>query len=184
MSKGSKLTVTNVKATTPEKLAPGETSQADVEGTLVASRLDYDAHLSEGISVRPGGDLDLSDSTIHGNNGADLVSAYGAKKVKLSYSTFKGSHCGIHIEPSESFEIDHVTSESIYGITIYGSGAGPNIVKASNLTGSSAWLDFAGENGAITFDNVFTNGEQLLNGGPVPPTITKATAAIADAKPR
>ena len=184
VSKGSKLTVTNVKATTPEKLAPGETSQADVEGTLVASRLDYDAHLSEGISVRPGGDLDLSDSTIHGINGADLVSAYGAKKVKLSYSTFKGSHCGIHIEPSESFEIDHVTSESIYGITIYGSGAGPNIVKASNLTGSSAWLDFAGENGAITFDNVFTNGAQLLNGGPMPPTISKASAAISDATPR
>ena len=184
VSKGSKLTVTNVKATTPEKLAPGETSQADVEGTLVASRLDYDAHASEGISVRPGGELDLSDSTIHGINGADLVSAYGAKKVKLSYSTFKGSHCGIHIEPSESFEIDHVTSESIFGITIYGSGAGPNIVKASNFIGSSAWLDWAGENGASTFDNVFTSGEQLLNGGPVPPTITKATAAIADAKPR
>ena len=144
VSKGSKLTVSSVKATTPEKLGPGETSQADVEGTLVASRLDYDAHLSEGISVRPGGDLDLSDSTIHGINGADLVSAYGAKKVKLAYSTFKGSHCGIHIEPSESFEIDHVTSESIFGITIYGSGAGPNVVKSSNLTGSSAWLDFAG----------------------------------------
>jgi hypothetical protein len=184
VSKGSKLTVTNVKATTPATLGPGETSQADVEGTLVASRLDYDAHLSEGISVRPGGDLDLSDSTIHGLNGADLVSAYGAKKVKLSYSTFKGSHCGIHIEPSESFEIDHVTSESIFGITIYGSGAGPNTVKASNLTGSSAWLDFAGQNGAITFDGVFVTGGELLSGGPIPPTINKATQAVADARPR
>ena len=182
--KGSKLTVTNVKATTPEKLAPGETSQADVEGTLVASRLDYDAHASEGISVRPGGDLDLSDSTLHGVNGADLVSAYGAKKVKLAYSTFKGSHCGIHIEPSESFEIDHVTSESIFGITIYGSGAGPNTVKASNFAGSSAWLDFAGENGAITFEDVFTTGGELLNGGPIPPTIKKAAQAVVDAKPR
>ena len=184
VSKGSKLTVTNVKATTPEKLAPGETSQADVEGTLIASRLDYDAHLSEGISVRPGGELDLSDSTIHGVNGADLVSAYGAKSVKLSYSTFKGSHCGIHIEPAESFEIDHVTSESIYGITIYGSGTGLKTVKASNFTGSSAWLDYAGENGMISFEGVFTSGEQLINGGPVPPSVTKASAAIADAKPR
>ena len=184
VSKGSKLTVANVKATTPEKLGPGETSQADVEGTLVASRLDYNAHASEGISVRPGGELDLSDSTIHGVNGADLVSAYSAKKVKLSYSTFTGSHCGIHIEPSESFEIDHVTSESIFGITIYGSGQGPNIVTASNFTGSSAWLDFAGQNGAISFENVFTSGEQILVGGPVPPTITKAPALIPDAKPR
>jgi hypothetical protein len=184
VSKDSKLTLANVKATTPAKLGAGESSQADVEGVLVASRLDYDAQASEGISVRQGGQLDLQDSTIHGSGGADLVSAYGAKKVKLSYSTFKGSHCGIHIEPSESFEIDHVTSESTYGITIYGSGAGPNTVKASNLTGAAAWLDFAGENGAITFENVFTTGTEVLLGGPVPPTITKASAPVPDAKPR
>lgn len=184
VSAGSKLTVTNVKATTPVKLNASETSQADVEGTLVASRLDYDAHASEGISVRKGGELDLQDSTIHGEGGADLVSAYGAKKVKLSYSTFNGSHCGIHIEPSESFEIDHVTSESIFGITIYGSGAGPNTVKESNFTGSSAWLDFAGENGAITFDGVYTTGTEIMLGGPIPPTVKKATAPIPDAKPR
>lgn len=184
VSKDSKLTLTNVKATTPAKLADGEASQADVEGVLVASRLDYDAQASEGISVRKGGDLDLQDSTIHGQGGADLVSAYGAKKVKLAYSTFNGSHCGIHIEPSESFEIDHVTSESTYGITIYGSGAGPNTVKDSNLTGAAAWLDFAGENGAITFDGVFTTGTEVLLGGPIPPTIKKAPAPIANAKPR
>lgn len=184
VSKESKLTLTNVKATTPVKPAAGEASQADVEGVLVASRLDYDAHASEGISVRQGGQLDLSDSTIHGQGGADLVSAYGAKKVKLAYSTFTGSHCGIHIEPSESFEIDHVTSESTYGITIYGSGAGPNTVKASNLKGDAAWLDFAGENGAITFDGVFTTGTEVLLGGPIPPTINRAAAPVPDAKPR
>jgi hypothetical protein len=184
VSKGSKLTLANVKATTPAKLADGELSQADVEGVLLASRLDYDAQASEGISVRPGGELDLEDSTLHGKGGADLVSAYGAKKVKLSYSTFLGSHCGIHIEPAESFEIDHVTSESIYGITIYGSGAGPNTVKASNFKGDSAWLDFAGENGAISFEGVYTTGSEVLLGGPVPPTVTKAAAPVADAKPR
>lgn len=184
VSAGSKLTITNVKATTPVKLTASETSQADVEGILVASRLDYDANASEGISVRKGGELDLQDSVIHGKGGADLISAYGAKKVKLSYSTFNGSHCGIHIEPSESFEIDHVTSESIFGITIYGSGAGPNTVKASNLTGSSAWLDFAGENGAIQFEGVYTQGTETLNGGPIPPSITRAAAPIPDAKPR
>lgn len=184
VKKGSKLTVSNTKATTPEVLAKGDTSQADVEGSLVATKLDYDARASEGISVRPGGELDLQDSVVHGTTGADLISAYGAKKVKLAYSTFKGSHCGIHIEPSESFEIDHVTSESTYGITIYGSGAGPNTVKASNFTGTGAWLDFAGQNGMITFDNVFATGAEILNGGPVPPTIKKAAAAIPDAKPR
>lgn len=179
ISKGSKLALTNVKITTPSKGA-----QADVEGSLVAKRLDYDAYASEGVSVRPGGELDLEDSVIRGENGADLISAYGAKRVRLAYSTFKGSHCGIHIEPSESFEIDHVTSESVYGITIYGSGAGPNIVRSSNIIGGAAWLDFAGQNGAITFENVFTTGSEILKGGPIPPTISKATAPIADAKPR
>lgn len=184
VSKDSTLTVSNVIATTPPTLKDGEASQADVEGKLVASRLDYDAQASEGISVRPGGELELVDSAIHGSGGADLVSAYGAKKVKLSYSTFLGSHCGIHIEPSESFEIDHVTSESNFGITIYGSGAGPNTVTASNFKGDSAWLDFAGENGPITFDGVFTTGDEVLVGGPVPPKITKLTAPVPDAKPR
>jgi hypothetical protein len=184
VSATSKLTISDVKATTPLTLSAGETSQADVEGVLVASRLDYDANASEGISVRKGGELDLQDSTIHGKGGADLVSAYDAKKIKLSYSTFTGSHCGMHIQPSESFEIDHVTSDSTYGITIYGSGAGPNTVKSSNLTGSAAWLDFAGENGAIAFEDVYATGNEVLKGGPIPPTITKATAPIADAKPR
>ncbi len=184
VSKDSKLTLANVMATTPAKVTTGAASQAEVEGTVVASRLDYDAQASEGIRIGKGGTIDLQDSTIHGKGGADLLSAYEAKKVKVSYTTFTGSHCGIHIQPSESFEFDHVTSESTYGITIYGSGKGPNTVTDSNLKGAAAWLDFQGENGAITFDRVFTTGSELLLGGPVPPTVTKVAAAIPDAKPR
>lgn len=186
VSAGSKLTITKVKAVTPAKVAPTESSQSDVEGVLVASRLDYDAHSNEGLSVKKGGVLDLQDSTFHGMNAADLVSAYDAKHVKIAYSTFTGAHCGIHIQPSESFEIDHVTSDSdLFGITIYGSGAGPNTVKSSNFTGTSAWLDFQGfDQGQIAFDNVFTNGSEVSLGTPKPTMTGKASAPIADAKPR
>jgi hypothetical protein len=186
VSKGSKLTVTNVKASTPEKIGPSDLSESDISGMLVASRLDYDAHNYEGVSVREGGEIDLSDSTFHGKNAADLLSAYGAKHVKVAYSTFTGAHCGLHIQPSESFEIDHVTSESdIYGITIYGSGAGPNTVKSSNFTGSAAWLDFQGfDQGKVTFENVFTSGSEVMTGTPTPTVTGKATAPIPDAKPR
>jgi hypothetical protein len=186
VSATSKLTVRNVKATTPVKLAPGETSQADVEGTLVASHLDYDAQHSEGISVRKGGDLDLQDSNIHGANGADLVSAYEAKHVKIAYTTLTGAHCGVHIQPADSFEIDHVTADTdIYGITIYGSGAGPNTVTNSNFTGTAAWIDFQGfDQGQVTFENVYSKGEEVLLGTPVPVMKGKAAAPIVDAKPR
>jgi hypothetical protein len=192
VSYSSKLTVTKVKATTPEKLGPGETSQADVEGTLIASRLDYDAQHSEGISVRKGkdapegGTLDLQDSTIHGVNGADLVSAYDAKHVKVAYTTLTGAHCGLHIQPAESFEIDHVTSDTdIYGITIYGSGAGPNTVKSSNFIGTAAWLDFGGfDQGKISFEGVYTMGQEILAGTPIPTITGKVTTPIPDAKPR
>lgn len=186
VSKGSKLTVTNVKASTPEKIGPSDLSESDISGVLVASRLDYDARTYEGVSVREGGEIDLSDSTFHGKNAADLLSAYGAKHVKVVYSTFTGAHCGLHIQPSESFELDHVTSDSdIYGITIYGSGAGPNTVKNSNFTGSAAWLDFQGfDQGKVTFENVYTSGSEVMTGTPTPTVTGKVTAPIPDAKPR
>lgn len=185
LAAGTKLTISKSKLTTPAKVGADEVSTSEVNGTLIASRIDYDANSHEGLSVKKGGELDLQDSTFHGKNAADLVSAYGAKKVKIAYSTFTGAHCGLHIQPSESFEIDHVTSDSnIYGITIYGSGGGPNLVKASNFTGTAAWLDFQGDNGAITFDGVYTSGSEVMTGGPPPSVTNKAMQPIGDAKPR
>ena len=188
VSEGSKLTVSKVKATTPEKTTAAQLSQSDIDGVFIASRLDYEAYSSEGIAVRKQGELDLQDSTMHGVNGQDLVAARGGKHVKIAYTTLIGSHCGIHIEPVDgilpTFEIDHVTSESnLYGITIYGSAAGPNTVTASNFTGTLAWLDFAGDNGAIAFEGVYTNGKEIVVGGPVP-KFTKVTVPYPDAKPR
>lgn len=189
---GSKLTITNVKASNVANVPPDQLSQSDVEGTLIASHLDYDSHHSEGITVTKaqgapkGGTLDLEDSTMHGENAADLVSAYDADHVKVAYTTLTGAHCGLHFQPADSFEIDHVTSDTdIYGITIYGSGAGPNTVKSSNFTGSAAWIDFQGfDQGHIAFDTIYTNGNEILKGTP-PPTITgKVTTPIPDAKPR
>ena len=182
---GSKLTISKSKLTTPAKTGPQEISTSEIDGTLIASRIDYDANGHEGITVKKGGELDLQDSTMHGKNAADLVSAYGAKHVKVAYSTFTGAHCGLHIQPSESFEIDHITSDSnIYGITIYSSGAGPNTVTASNFTGTADWLDFQGDNGAITFDGVYTSGAEVVTGGPPPTVKNKVTQPITDAKPR
>ncbi len=182
---GSRLTISRSKLTTPVKVGADEVSTSEIDGTLIASRIDYDANAHEGVSVMKGGEIDLQDSTFHGTNAADLLSAYGAHRVKVAYSTFTGAHCGLHIQPSESFEIDHVTSESnVFGITIYGSGAGPNVVKSSNFTGTSAWLDFQGDNGAITFDGVYTNGSEVMTGGPPPSVKNKVTAPIGDAKPR
>jgi hypothetical protein len=188
----SKLSVSHVKATTPAMVPADQLSQSEIEGTFVASHLDYDSHHSEGITVRKamdaskGGDLDLQDSNIHGESAADLVSAYDANHVKVAYTTLTGAHCGLHMQPAESFELDHITSDAdIYGITIYGSGAGPNTVTNSNFTGSAAWIDFQGfDQGHISFDNVYTSGNEVLKGTP-PPTITgKVTTPIADAKPR
>ncbi|MEA2749599.1 MAG: hypothetical protein QOI41_3742 [Myxococcales bacterium] len=192
VNNGSKLTVSHVKATTPAVVPADQLSQSEIEGTFVASHLDYDSHHSEGITVRKamdaakGGDLDLQDSNIHGENAADLVSAYDANHVKVAYTTLTGAHCGLHMQPAESFELDHITSDTdIYGITIYGSGAGPNTVTNTNFTGSAALIDFQGfDQGHIAFDNIYTNGNEVLKGTP-PPTITgKVTAPIADAKPR
>ncbi|MBX3189039.1 MAG: hypothetical protein KF819_18605 [Labilithrix sp.] len=185
VSPGTKLTVERVKASAPEKVGDTEVSISEIHGTLIAKRLDYDARANEGLSVKKGGELVLEDSTVKGENGLDMVSTYAAKSLEISYSTFSGSHCGIHIEGVDAFEIDHVTSEgNIFGITIYGSGAGPNVVRASNFSGTSAWLDFQGDNGPITFDGVYTSGKEIMLGGPVPSIQNTPAAPLPDAKPR
>jgi hypothetical protein len=94
--------------------------------------------------------------------------------------TFGRASCGA------PFEIDDVTSDTdVYGITIYGSGAGPNTVKSSHFSGSSAWVDFQGfDQGHISFDTIYTNGNEVLKGTPPPSINGKVAAPIADAKPR
>ncbi len=182
VAKGTKLDVTKVKASVSKDVPSNSGSSSEIRGTLVASYFDYDSAASDGIIAKDGGSLDISDSTFTGTAN-DLVLSYGGSSVKIAYSTFKGSHCGMHIEPAASFTIDHVTADDIFGITIYASGNGPNTVSNSNFTGSAAWLDFQGDNGPITFTNVYVNGQSIMKGGP-PPTIMTATAPIADAKPR
>lgn len=185
VGKLSTLTLTSVKITTPKEVPDNVLSIGDVFGTLVASRLDYDAGPNEGISLKEGGSATIEDSNIHGTNGQDMVSAYNAKSLKLSYSTLTGAHCGPHIDGIESFTIDHVTSEkNTYGLTIYGAGAGPNLVKDSNISGDAAWIDLQGDHGPITFENVYTNGGEVIQ-NTAPPNITKKSETpIANAKPR
>lgn len=182
----SKLSLTKVNVVVPSKVDDNVVSIAEVRGSLVASRLDYDAGPNEGISLKDGGEAVIEDSNIHGTNGRDMVSAYKAKGLKLSYSILSGAHCGPHIEGIDTFTIDHVTSEkNTYGITIYGAGAGPNVVKDSNLSGDAAWLDIQGDHGPITFENVhFSGGKEVVANTDPPKLPANAPAPIANAKPR
>lgn len=184
VGKGSKLTVDQVKVTTPPKPTATEVSVSEIRGSMTATHLDYDAGPSEGIQARDGGELVIEDSTLHGNGGLDMVAAYDAKKLVVRYTLLSGAHCGPHIQGVDSFEIDHVTSEkNTYGITLYKSGAGPHVVKDSNFSGGAAWLDFQGDHGPITMSGVYVQGTEIMKGGPAP-TITKASAPVANAKPR
>jgi hypothetical protein len=185
VGKDSKLVLDDVKATAPAEVAADVQSIAEIRGTLIARKLDYDAVTNEGLSIRDGGSAEIVDSFIHGKGALDMVSSYGGKSLKLSYSKLSGAHCGPHMEGIESFEIDHITSENnTYGITIFEAGAGPLVVRDSNLSGVAAWLDLKGPHGPITFENVFTGGGDALIAGTDPPTIKKASATIPGAAPR
>jgi hypothetical protein len=185
VGKDSTLVLEDVKATTPSEISPDVQSIAEIRGTLVARKLDYDAATNEGLSVRDGGSADISDSFIHGSGGLDMISSYGGKSLKLSYSKLSGAHCGPHIQGIDAFEMDHIVSESnTYGITIYEAGAGPHIVKDSNINGIAAWLDLQGPHGPISFENVFTGGANALIKETDPPTIKEASAAVGGAGPR
>lgn len=185
VGKDSKLTLEEVTAVTPRQVADNVLSIADVRGTLVARKLDYDTGPSEGISIKDGGSAEIEDSFIHGVGGQDMISTYAAKSLKVSYTKVSGAHCGPHLEGVESFQIDHLVSEqNTYGITIYGAGAGPNIVKDSNIHGDAAWLDIQGDHGPIAFENVHATGGDPLIKDTVPPSITKASGPVAGAGPR
>ncbi|OJY26370.1 MAG: hypothetical protein BGO98_39125 [Myxococcales bacterium 68-20] len=190
---GSTMNLTRVKATTPTQLGEFEVSVSEVFGKLIAKFLDYEANTNEGIMVQKGGEAEIEDSVLKAKNGLDLVSMYGGTSLKLSYSTLRGAHCGPHLgvskdeekRPPGRLEIDHVTSEdNIYGITIYAASVeGPHIIKDSNFAGTAAWLDLQGDHGPITFENVFTTGEETILRTD-PPTITRAPARIEGAGPR
>ena len=190
----STITANRVTVTTPPFLGDFEVSVSQVWGKLNARYLSYQASGNEGIMTMRGGETDIEDSTIMGENAFDLVSAYGAKSVVVKYSTLRGAHCGGHIDaskdtdrvPTENFTFEKVTSENNqFGITIYAAAmqGGTLLVKDSNFSGTNSWLDIQGDHGVITFDNVYTQGRQLVMNTD-PPTVTAATAPIADAKPR
>ena len=192
---GTKVTATNVKVTTPTTLGSYDVSVSEVFGTFIGKKLDYNANTNEGLMAMRGGVIDIEDSTLHAEGGADMVSSYGGKSVKVRYTTMKGAHCGPHIDvskdadrvPTESFEFDHIDSDNIYGITIYAvSDTGTYAIRDSNLKGSVAWLDLNTDPVTIPrieFKNVFTSGNATTPNGP--PTLTEpATAKIAAAKPR
>jgi hypothetical protein len=183
--KNSKLTVEDVKATTPKQVADNQRSITEVFGTFIAKKLDYDAGPSEGIQLLQGGVAEIEDSFVHGTGGQDMVSAYDAKSLKLSYSKVTGAHCGPHIQGIDTFTIDHLLSENnTYGITIYkAAGAGPFVVKDSNLSGGAAWLDLQGTEAAITFDNVYVSGSEVIK-DTTPPNVTKASGPVPGVGPR
>lgn len=186
----SSLVLTNVTANVRAKIPDGEYPISDVFGSLVARRLDYRAGPNEGISLKRddradaiGGEAVIEDSTIHGEKGLDMISTYAGKSLKMSYSKLSGAHCGAHIQGVESFELDHVTSESnTFGITIYGASQG--VARNSNFSGDVMWLDVEGEHGPLTFENIWTKGGERIEAA-APPTINgRSEQPIAAAQPR
>lgn len=194
IAKESTLSLTRVTATTPEALGDFDISVSHVSGKLIAKQLDYQANVHEGIMVLRDGEALIEDSTLRAKNGLDLISSYGGKSVTVRYTTMEGAHCGPHMDrskdadevPTQGFEFDHVSStNNQFGITIYATAqTGSFVVKNSNLQSGNAWLDLQGPHGPITFQNVYTEGRELILGTDPPQTLEKAPARIDAAKPR
>jgi hypothetical protein len=174
-------------------------SSSGIAGAFQASRLDYQKSGAAGglIMNDATATFDVADSTFRGTEdaGGDFIISYGAQLVRVAYSTITGAHCAFHFNDVARFEIDHVTSgdsspggpgnQVAWGAMLYGSGAGPNVIKDSNFLGSDLNLEQLGTNGPLTITNTFTTGKNE------PPDATwtwaaadVAAAPILDAKPR
>ncbi len=175
MEPGSKLSVVKSKVT-------ALTSGSAIAGDFTASFMEYDKGTNGGITLNdPAGSMTISDSTLTGGGGGDYVISSAGKLVKLEYSIVSGSHCGLHFSGVDKFSIDHVTVQTnAYGAMLYGSGAGPNTITATNFKqNSTVDIDYTKDaNGPTT-----ATGSFLV----VPTGITATdpkTTAIVDAKPR
>jgi hypothetical protein len=174
-------------------------SSSGIAGAFEASRLDYQKSGAAGglIMNDATATFDVVDSTFRGtaDAGGDYIISYGAQLVRVAYSTITGAHCAFHFNDVARFEIDHVTSgdsspggpgnQVAWGAMLYGSGAGPNVIKDSNFLGSDLNLEQLGTNGPLTITNTFTTGKNE----PAEPSWTWAVADVAaapilDAKPR
>lgn len=174
-------------------------NSSGIAGSFKASRLDYQKSGAAGglIMNDANATFDVADSTFRGtaDAGGDYVISYGAQLVRVAYSTITGAHCAFHFNDVGRFEIDHVTSgdtvptgpgnQVAWGAMLYGSGAGPHVIKDSNFLGSDLNLEQLGTNGPLTIINTFTTGKNE----PADATWTwegadVAAAPILDAKPR
>ena len=112
------------------------------------------------------------------NRGGDVVVAEAGGKVSVAYTKITGAHCGFHFDKVDSFKIDHVTSDDVYGAMLYGSGAGPNTISYSNITGVSSSIDLQGTNGAIVIDHSYIGANASYKG--TSPMIMAAASSMVD----
>ncbi|MDB4994905.1 MAG: hypothetical protein JWM74_2337 [Myxococcaceae bacterium] len=156
-----KLSMTDAKV-----LRPTGTSQ--VEGSYVASHLDYDSNANDGIrTMSDDATLSIDDSTMHGQRGTgDMIASYdGAATIHVAYTNFTMVHCAFHLLRVTNLDISNVTSDgNIYGLMLHGSlEGGTKTVKNMNIIGSIEWgvheLDDA-QNAAISFTGTYFNGNR------------------------
>jgi hypothetical protein len=179
METGSKLAIVSSKITA--------TASSAIAGTFTASHMDYDKGTAPGLVLNDAaGTMTISDSNLTGKGGPDFVVSDAGKLVKVEYSTISGSHCALHFGSVDQYTIDHVSFDNIdatatnsYAAMLYGSGAGPNTITASNIDGI---LDLSGTNGPLTITKSFVSPTASLQGTPSP--TSAATSRIADAQPR
>jgi hypothetical protein len=175
MEKGSTLSISRTKVTA--------TGGSAIAGTFTASYMEYDKGSNGGLTINDAaGSMTITDSTLRGSGGGDYVISSAAKLVKLEYSTITGSHCGLHFTAVDQFILDHVSDDTnTYGGMLYGSGAGPHSITASNIRATQVALDMQGTNGPLTISGSFTAGTNNIAGA----TLTGVRdTPVADAKPR
>ncbi len=175
-------------------------STSAISGEFHASYLDYDKSainggfvLSDALAI-----FDVTDSTLHGTpdaQGADYITTLGASLLHVAYTTITDSHCAFHFDGLDKFEIDHVTAgaatptgaadKNTWGAMLYGSGAGPNVIKSSNFLNASQNLDQQGVNGPLTITNTYTTSKNVNEAGVWTLSASESAAAIIpDAMPR
>ncbi len=174
---------TKAKLTASHATVTGAKAPSFISGALVATFLDYDADVFEGLSLNdPAATLSLEDSKIHGKGTIDndLVAARGAASVHVAYTEISMAHCTFHFENVSAFDISFVSlHDSQYGFMLYGSAtAGARTITSANIFKNRQHAVDEGGPAAVNGSITISNGYWADNGAAATDNIRQFTPAI------
>jgi hypothetical protein len=146
--------------TTNGATVTGTRGTSSINGTIVATGLDYNSDGNSGIVGTDGTTMSFTNSKLHGNGPtADMLISGGVAGATITVKNTEiyMVHCAFHFQPVNTFTISYANlHDNAFGFMLYGSSPtlGGTMTYSNDVATSGEFgFSVAGTNGPITFDH-------------------------------